>query len=50
MTRFPDDPVHEDPHRTAPLARTALACIAVYTIAAVLGWVLIGVLAAWVLL
>lgn len=50
MTRFSDDPVHADPHRPHPLGRTALTAVAVYTVAAVLGWALVGVLVAAVLL
>lgn len=58
MTRWSDDPVHADPsdqarladHRPHPLGRTALTAVAVYTVAAVLGWALVGLLAALVLL
>jgi hypothetical protein len=48
MPRWYDDCAHGNPHRDT-LGRTALLCVAIYTLAAVLGWTLIGVLAAWVL-
>jgi hypothetical protein len=58
MTRFPDDQCHADPcanrrlvaDKPAPLGRTALAAVVVYVLAAVLGWALVGLLIALVLL
>lgn len=50
MTRFSDDQCHGDPHKPAPLGRTAITAVAVYVLAGVVGWCLVGVLAAWVLL
>lgn len=56
MPRWYDDCAHGNPcaERSSvadrdALGRTALLCVAIYTLAAVLGWTLIGVLAAWVL-
>lgn len=45
MPRWFDSAAHGDPHRPVPLGRTALTCVIVYTVGAVIGW---GVVAALV--
>jgi hypothetical protein len=49
MTRWFTPEAHSDPHKPAPLGSSALACIGAYVVGAVVGWVLVGVLAALVL-